>query len=199
MRVKSNIRISLLVVAVVIAVVIPNSKAGNLQPSAPPAPTMKTLDEIPPSWSQKLPESTRYSLALNNDGVLDKETGLVWQQTPRTTLRNWNNAIQRCYDTGTGGRAGWRLPTVSEMASLFHWAASRPLSFVHPFSVPDLNNCAGTICQFWTSTSAEGDASRAYTVRIEVTSDTWNAARPEDKTSSFRYWCVRGGSGHMDQ
>ena len=98
---------------------------------------------------------------------------------------------------GTGGRAGWRLPTVSEMASLFHWDASVPLSSVQPFSVPDLNYCARTICQFWTSTSVENDASKAYTVRIEVTSDTWNAARAEDKTSSFRLWCVRGGSGHV--
>jgi len=200
MKAKFNMYISVLIITVATSTVIISSIAGDLQPSAPPAPTMKTLNEIPPSWSQTLPGASRYTLVLNDDAVLDKETGLVWQQDPAAVLRTWNQAIQRCYDAGTGRRAGWRLPTVSEMGSLFgDWDGSHAISAGHPFSIPDLNNCAGVVCQFWTSTSVENDVTKAYTVRIEIISGTWRAADAENKTDDFRAWCVRGGSGHVGQ
>ncbi len=160
---------------------------------------MKSLSEVPPTWNQKLDRSERFELALGDDAVLDKETGLVWEQTPRTTTQAWNTAVESCYKRGTGGRAGWRLPAASEMASLFEWGGGLQLTSDLPFNVPDLNECAGTICQFWTATTVLYDTSQAYSVRIEVTSDSWDAARTELKTSSHRAWCVRGGNGHVAQ
>ena len=53
--------------------------AGDLQPPGPPTTgTMKTMDQIPPTWSQILPSSERFELVLGGEAVLDKETGLVW-------------------------------------------------------------------------------------------------------------------------
>ncbi len=170
--------------------------AGSLEPTAPPASTMKSLNEVPPTWNQKLDGDNRFELALGDDAVLDKETGLVWERTPRTTTRIWNTAVENCYKRGTGGRAGWRLPTAPEMASLFEWGGGSQLTSNLPFIVPDLNECTGTFCQFWTATTTLYDTDQAYTVRIEVTSDSWDAARPEIKTTSHRVWCVRGGSGY---
>ena len=37
-----------------------------------------------PAWSRKLPAATRFLVLTdwNNEAVLDKETGLVWERTP---------------------------------------------------------------------------------------------------------------------
>lgn len=47
-------------------------RSGDLEPSAPPGSTMKTLDEVLPTWSQKLPASERFVLVLDGAGVLLK-------------------------------------------------------------------------------------------------------------------------------
>jgi hypothetical protein len=91
---------------------------GDLNPSAPPGPTMKTLDQIPPTWSQKLPASARFVLVLDSAGVLDKETGLVWEKSPDGTKYTWDVAFAICVTQCTGGRCGWRIPTVEELHSL---------------------------------------------------------------------------------
>ena len=71
--------LTLFIAIIAAALLVPGMvKAGSLEPTAPPGPTMKTLDEIPPTWSQKLPAAQRFVLVLDGAGVLDKETGLVW-------------------------------------------------------------------------------------------------------------------------
>jgi len=91
--------------------------AGDLEPppeavdgSGNPISTMKTLDEIPPVWSQNLPASERFVLVLNDYRVLDKETGLVWHRGGGGQSNDHQaEAIDWCY------RVGMRLPTIMNL------------------------------------------------------------------------------------
>jgi hypothetical protein len=78
-----------------------------------------------PSWDQTLPASTRFIVLSNMGGaaVLDRETGLVWEQSPTAppTSPNtftWLEAQDHCNTLTVGNRKGWRLPTIQELASL---------------------------------------------------------------------------------
>lgn len=159
--------------------------AGELEPSAPPGSTMKTLDQIPPTWSQKLDASERFELVLDDAAVLDKETGLVWEQSPDTTTRGWTSACNYCYGREVGNRKGWRLPTIEELASLVDNDNSNPaLPTGHPF-----DNVQSA--DYWSSTTLALDTSYAWSV------DFGNGGvYAYDKSDSYYVWCVRGGHGH---
>src|SRR5437588_12028084 len=92
-----------------------------------------------PSWDQTLPSNTRFIVLANfgNAAVLDRETGLVWEQSPDNTEKTWVAARFACILKTVGSRKGWRLPTVQELASLIDPAVAFPgptLPASHPFS-----------------------------------------------------------------
>src|SRR5437867_880208 len=90
---------------------------------------------IPPAWSQIL-TADRFQLVMGGAAVLDRETGLVWEQSPDTSLRQWFVAVTHCYQKSVGGRKGWRLPSVEELASLVNASNSSPaLPTGHPFTL----------------------------------------------------------------
>ena len=159
--------------------------AGQLEPSAPPGPTMKTLDEIPPTWSQKLPAAQRFVEVLDGAGVLDKETGLVWEKSPDTNARTWTEAIYYCYNKTVGGRKGWRLPTVDELASLVDPTQTDPaLPSGHPF----VNVQSGSYLLYWSSTEYAGTPDSAWLVYMA------NGLVTIDYEARYHYmWAVRGG------
>lgn len=140
-----------------------------------------------PSWDQKLPAATRF-IVLSNWGsaaVLDRETGLVWDKSPVTTTRTWSFALAHCYQREVGGRKGWRLPTIEELASLVDSnAGGAPfLPADHPFT-----NVQSFI--YWSATTSADGASVAWVVNFN------NAAVGSVfKSTSHFNWCVRGGQG----
>jgi hypothetical protein len=160
--------------------------AGDMEPSDVPGPTMKTLDQIPPTWSQKLPASERFELVLDGEAVMDKETGLVWEQSPYTLIRTWTSSASHCYNREVGNRKGWRLPTIEELTSLVDNDNSNPaLPTGHPFSIVQP-------AKYWSSSTVPSDTPYAYNVT------TWDGeVAIENKTYFGHYvWCVRGGNGH---
>ena len=59
----------------------------------------------PPFWDNQINNSTRFKVLsdFNNAAVYDKETGLVWEQSPDNT-GNWLGALLLCYNKEVGGR-----------------------------------------------------------------------------------------------
>jgi len=148
---------------------------------------------IPPAWSQKLPAAERFALVLDGAAVLDKETGLVWERSPDNAYRIWIDAINQCYSKQVGGRLGWRLPTVEELASLVDLTQSNPaLPSGHPF---DTDCTSGGCVQsyiYWSATTLAGAPSGVWGVNMDS-----GYVGYYDKTGYGVFvWCVRGGQGY---
>jgi hypothetical protein len=192
--------------------------AGELEPSAPPGPTMKTLNEIPPTWSQKLQASDRFQIVLDDQAVLDKETGLVWTRSP--VLVPWSfqpnfNVEGLCRYSIIGGRMGWRGPTILELTTLIDYTQDNPaLPSGHPFTgvqLPDPNCEPQPSHVYYVSTNSIAATSIGGTAYVNVLSLSnlltppnygyiyyygYNTSFPPNPPipacDSFYFWCVRG-------
>jgi len=141
-----------------------------------------------PSWDQTLPANTRFIVLSNMGGaaVLDRETGLVWEKSPDATPQNWLDAQFHCSRQSTGGRMGWRLPTIQELTSLVDLTVPAPgpvLPVGHPFS-----NVQSS--QYWSGATHPTLAGFAWDVTFEN-----GHVGTTDKSLTLVAWCVRGGQG----
>lgn len=141
---KKSMRVCLTLLACAVIIIMAPALvvAGNLEPTAPPGPTMKTLDEIPPTWNQVLDSTNGEPDGCNSSrfecgdlGVLDKETGLVWSRNANHGSMNWEDATDYCTNVVIAwAKKGWRLPTREELASLIEDGMTNPaLPSGHPF------------------------------------------------------------------
>jgi hypothetical protein len=197
----------------VLAIGARDVQGGPLDPPGPPAPTMQALNQMPPDWMLQLSAATgcgsqRFECVMlqvlctptchfSFDGVLDHETGLVWQRD----LANWNGnmsweqAMTACLNYTGGGRSGWRLPTVGEATSLLDPTVLGPnvssLPTGHPFTSLPLALWA------WTSTRyqvVDGTNYDAYAVYYRSPGFSAGFALPSGGIGYFGAWCVRGAS-----
>jgi hypothetical protein len=141
-----------------------------------------------PSWDQQLPAATRFVVLSNWGGaaVLDRETGLVWERSPSTSIFDWLVAQTHCNALGLGNRLGWRLPTLQELASLVDPTVAPPgptLPAGHPFTNVQSND-------YWSANIDASGGGGAWAVGFDhggVSIDT-------EGFNTF-VWCVRGGKG----
>jgi len=151
-----------------------------------------TVLNTAPTWHQILPSndgtpcnSSRFKCVMNNQAVLDRETGLVWEKSPDTTTMTWTAACTHCYGREVANRKGWRLPTIEELSSLVDNDNSNPaLPTGHPFSNVQSSS-------YWSSTTYVGNTSDAWGVGFAT-----GVVGYVGKGINFYVWCVRGGHGH---
>jgi Protein of unknown function (DUF1566) len=154
---------------------------------APPSKSNPTTNAsaLIQNWDKKLPSASRFTTlsAFGGAAVRDDETGLVWEKTLETNQVSWADARAACADKDVGGRKGWRLPSIFELASLMDlsMSAGPTLPLGHPFTNVQLD-------VYWSATTVAGIPNSAWLVFFD-TGKVLNGF----KTITFHAWCVRGG------
>jgi Protein of unknown function (DUF1566) len=148
----------------------------------------------PAAWNTKINGPGRFTVltAFNKEAVFDKETGLVWQRSPNpgsppgTPNHFYEEAQFVCNTSATGGRFGWRLPTLQELASLLDPSVPPPgptLPVGHPF--------INVQAFYWSATTLNnGGNDYAWFVNFST-----GGVGTAPKFNPTFVWCVRGGQG----
>ena len=138
------------------------------------------------AWDQKLSSSgtvscntPRFRCVLNDVAVLDRETGLVWQRTPGNDVVSGALGAVRCMLETTGGRYGWRLPRIEELATLLE-----PTTDQLPIGAPFTN-----VANLDTFISASRSELSGATYQITILGGPGTTVLPH------RFWCVRTAGG----
>ena len=149
---------------------------------------MIDLSGIPPNWDKALPAASRFVVlpAFNNAAVRDNETGLVWELSPQTAKVTWGDA-RECIHKNVGGKKGWRLPSIPELASLVDPSVAAPgptLPVGHPFT----NVQTAYPSFYWTASTDAVNPTIVWSVSFED-----GFVYENNKSSLYPFWCVRGG------
>ena len=138
-------------------------------------------------WDTNNPSASRFTTAFTG-AVLDKNTGLVWEQAPDGTRRTWFEATRYCVNKpvgavgGVGGTRGWRLPSVVELASLIDPSLPAPFVPASAFTISPSDTPF-----YWSATTLAGNPSSVWDVNFE------DGSVSSGRTSFVHTWCVRGG------
>lgn len=201
-----------LIIAIITAVLfVPGMvKAGSLEPTAPPGPTMKTLEDIYQKLSAMESEINILKALLtngsrfvdnNNGTVTDSKTGLVWLKNanPCGSI-NWTNAMAYCSSLASG-QAGltdgsvagqWRLPSKEELEGIgtnppSTWDSGIPsVTWTTP-GTPFTNITSNS---YWSGTSYEIDNTFAFQIGLLNGNVVLSGKSAANFTAT---WPVRGG------
>lgn len=177
---------------------------NNLQTRVNGLPTTQVdLRGVTQNWDKTLPandssdpcDSSRFTCVMGGFGVRDNETGLVWTRHAGVTPATWIEARQGCLGNTSGGRAGWRLPSIEELASLVDPTVAFPgptLPDGHPFVV-FLPSPIDPFSFYWTATTrADFPMTGNTTTAWIVSFGNGFLGGASLKTDTLLVWCVRG-------
>jgi uncharacterized protein DUF1566 len=159
------------------------------------------------SWGHISDPAVRFQVLSNFNGeaVLDRDTGLIWEQCPLVFQDNtyhtlsFLDAVINCYDKPIGNTTGWRMPTAAELKSLMvnqtlptgapFCDYNPPISVFNPVGPPTL------VVQnrfYWTYTLNPVDPTKI--LFVSVPGDGGSSSVSSGSGSFNAVWCVRGGS-----
>lgn len=141
------------------------------------------------AWDKPIDGANRFKVLeqFDNQAVLDRETGLVWEREPAASLFDWGSSLKICIGTVIGGRRGWRAPTAWELMTLSDPSQDNPsLPAGHPFVGISTDD------NYWSSTSDPDNPGNALRERFGTGG---GGVIIGPTTDLQRRWCVRGPGG----
>jgi hypothetical protein len=160
-----------------------------------PLPCTEGKVVTPPAWYQKLATVSRFVLVLDEDAVLDCETGLVWERSPSIGGLSWKAAMLRCMELTKGKRMGWRLPTAWELLTLMDSTKFRPTFFDPPLpSGHPFVNVRST--SYWTATTDFLKRNPEIAIGLDLLKVFGVFVQDYSKSKEFLAWCVRAPGGY---
>lgn len=124
-----------------------------------------------------------------NQAVWDRETDLVWEQSPSGLAFTWDQAEDRCNSLVIGNRMGWRVPTLQELLSVLDLSQGSHLppnnKYAFPFPIPPNE-------AIWSSTSTDPCRSSCSAWEMDIGG---NVLPTQPKGSLSHAWCVRFRQG----
>jgi hypothetical protein len=176
---------------------------------------MQSLDDIPGSWGRRLDSTNGDGAGCGSDrfecvfftavcdpnchfelqGVLDRETGLVWQRDPSANASTvWATAHVTCLNLLDGSRAGWRMASAAELMTLLDPLVVNPdvsLPPGHPFL--NVGTGGGPTATYWSGTELPADPAQAFNVAFRnLVAGLPGTLTWFGKALDARPWCVRG-------
>ena len=138
-----------------------------------------------PAWKPQPVSATQFVVLSDwkSEAVFDRETGLVWELSPGKDPVDWTGAQEHCLNLAAGGRKGWRMPSVHELASLVDPGVAPPgptLRAGHPFTNVQSAN-------YWGAPPNPQYAAPPWYVFFS----NGRTKIADMKTGKARTWCVR--------
>jgi len=143
-----------------------------------------------PAWDHVIAGAARFEILrdFGNDAVLDYETGLVWERSPTSAAFPYYGATNYCLNLSLGGRKGWRVPSIFELATLLDTTAVPPAPLLpagHPFKN------VSKVLWFWSSTQ-ETNNTPSFQWGLNTMDGTVAPYPPA--LGGVHPWCVRAPS-----
>jgi hypothetical protein len=100
----------------------------------------------------------------NGDGTVTitdktKNAELVWQKDDDGSQRNWDDSLKPCRSLSLGGRSDWRLPSLSELVSLWKNVGSK--DDIKKSYFPSMKSSEvlypGAVAPYWSSDAGGGN------------------------------------------